>query len=95
MKNIGRHRVESDAVDMDFTLDGTGLIGALEVSGDAVAVLCDLYVFDLDPAVRPHGGVNRPVALHVVWRLLGESGFATNQRARTNQQPSKSRSFSS
>jgi hypothetical protein len=65
---------------MDLALDWAGLDGALEVPGDVIAVLCNLDVFYLNRTVVHASGVNRPVALHIVWRLLRQSDSAKNQR---------------
>ena len=86
MKNISRHRVESNVVHIDFTLNRARLIGPLEISGYAVAVLGDLYVFDFDRAVPGVGGVNRPIALHVVGWLLGKSRATECQRYKGDSQ---------
>jgi hypothetical protein len=80
VENIASYRVESDVMAMDFTLDWTGLEGAFKISGDAIAVLRNLDVLDLNLAGVGIGCINCPVALHVVWRLLGQADIAENQR---------------
>src|SRR5208337_4285999 len=44
VEHIASHRTESDVMPVDLTLNRTGLIGAFEVSREAVAVLLDLNV---------------------------------------------------
>src|SRR5208283_5200108 len=72
MENISCHRIESDVMSIDFALNRSRLDGTFEISGDAVAVLGDLYMLNLNLSVPSVGGVNRPIALHVVRWLVGE-----------------------
>jgi hypothetical protein len=80
VENIGSHGVESDTMAMNLAFDWTGLNGAFEVSGDVIAVLRNLDVLDLNSAAVHTTGVNRPVALNVVGRLLGECCGPQSQR---------------
>jgi hypothetical protein len=72
MKNVSRHCVESNVVPVDFPLDRTRLVRTFEIPGDAIAVLSDLYMLNLDLSVPSVGRVNRPIALNVVGWLIGE-----------------------
>src|SRR5271165_1690794 len=69
-----------DVMFINPPLNWAGLIRAFKVSGDPVAILCDLNVLHDRFAVLEAGGVNRPVSLHVVRRRVGQRRVAENQR---------------
>jgi len=79
-KDVARYGAEDDVMDVDASLNRARLDRTFEISGDSVAVLRDLDVFHDRFAVLNVCGVNRPVTLDVVRWLLGQHGFAKDQR---------------
>src|SRR5208282_4172299 len=77
-QNVRSHRAESYVMDIDHPLNRPRLVRTFEISGDPVSVLCDLDVLYFRLAVPGVRGVNCPVTLYVVRRLLGQRGLAKN-----------------
>lgn len=73
-----------NVMSVDLALNRAGLVGTFEGSGDPVAILRDLDVLNNGLTVLDVGGVNRPVALNVVWRLLSQQRWAEHQRQESN-----------
>ena len=70
-EDVAGFGAEDNVMDVDGAFEAAGLIGSLEVTGELVAVLCELDVFGGGFVVVDIFGIDGPLAFDVVWRLFG------------------------